>query len=95
MLPISNCETHIHGLWQLEGREGVFIHLAALYWLDADTTAGQVGALLEVILGESGIPAKWKDPLGDRVETYAEGYEKMKISELTERTIKIRNQFYR
>ena len=38
--------------------------------LDADTTASQVGALMGVIVGEARIPAKWKEPLGDRLETY-------------------------
>ena len=70
------------------------LRITTLCGLDADTTAGQVGALLGVMLGESGIPAKWKDPLGDCVEMFAEGYERVRISELTEKTIKIRNQFY-
>lgn len=40
-----------------------------------------------VIVGASGIPAKWKDPLGDWVETYVEGFEKLKISELTKKPL--------
>jgi len=68
------------------------LRITALCGLDADTTASQVGAVIGGIVGESRIPAKWKDPLGDRVETYVEGFEKMKISELTRKTINKRNQ---
>ena len=33
---------------------------------DADCTAGSVGALLGIILGRSGIPTKWTDPIGGK-----------------------------
>lgn len=36
---------------------------------DSDCTAGALGAILGIILGESGIPAKWKDPIGDEIKT--------------------------
>jgi ADP-ribosylglycohydrolase len=65
------------------------LRITALCGLDADTTASQVGALMGVILGESGIPAKWKDPLGDRLETYVEGYESMRITELVKKVIEL------
>ena len=67
------------------------LRITALCGLDADTTASQVGALMGEIVGESGIPAKWKYPLGDRVETYVEGFEKMKISDIADKTCKVGN----
>ena len=69
------------------------LRITALCGLDTDTTASQVGALVGVILGESGIPAKWKDPLGDRVETYVEGFERMKIPKLAEITCQVEQLF--
>ena len=36
---------------------------------DSDCTAGALGAILGIIMGESGIPAKWKDPIGDEIKT--------------------------
>ena len=36
---------------------------------DSDCTAGALGAILGIILGESGIPAKWKDPIGEEIKT--------------------------
>jgi ADP-ribosylglycohydrolase len=36
---------------------------------DSDCTAGALGAILGIILGERAIPAKWKDPIGEEVKT--------------------------
>lgn len=36
---------------------------------DSDCTAGALGAILGIIMGESGIPAKWKDPIGEVIKT--------------------------
>jgi ADP-ribosylglycohydrolase len=67
------------------------LRVTALCGLDADTTASQAGAVMGVIVGESGIPAKWKDPLGDRLETFVEGFERKKVSKMASKTINLRN----
>ncbi|MDI9471223.1 MAG: ADP-ribosylglycohydrolase family protein [Bacillota bacterium] len=36
---------------------------------DTDCTAATLGALLGIISGASGIPAEWRDPLGDKIVT--------------------------
>lgn len=36
---------------------------------DTDCTCATLGALLGILNGESGLPAKWKDPLDDRIVT--------------------------
>lgn len=36
---------------------------------DSDCTAGALGAILGIIMGESGIPEKWKAPLGEQIKT--------------------------
>ena len=36
---------------------------------DSDCTAGALGAILGIIMGEKNIPAKWKDPIGDEIKT--------------------------
>jgi len=71
------------------------LRITALRGLDADTTASQASAVMGVIVGAAGIPAKWKDPLGDQVETHVEGFEKVKISELSEKIIRAKNHFER
>ena len=69
------------------------LRITALCGLDADTTASQVGALMGVIVGEARIPAKWKEPLGDRLETFVEGFESIRISKMADRTIKVNRSF--
>lgn len=36
---------------------------------DSDCTAGALGAILGIILGASGIPERWKAPIGDEIKT--------------------------
>lgn len=38
---------------------------------DADCTGGTVGAIMGILLGASGIPEKWKAPIGDAIRTTA------------------------
>jgi ADP-ribosylglycohydrolase len=36
---------------------------------DSDCTAGALGAILGIILGESALPAKWTNPIGEEIKT--------------------------
>ncbi len=60
--------------------------------LDTDCTAGQAGAIAGVLVGGDAIPAKWKDPLRDKFDTYVIDFEHLKISEFAERTCAIGRQ---
>lgn len=60
--------------------------ITAMCGLDTDCSAGQTAAIMGVIAGASGIPGKWKDPVGDDFETYVIGYERLKASEVAEWT---------
>ena len=60
--------------------------------LDTDCTAGQTGAIMGVICGAATIPPKWKDPVGDDFDTYVIGFEKLKTSEVAQRTCAIGRQ---
>ena len=53
---------------------------------DVDCNAGEVGTVLGIIFG---VPNRWSEPLKDTLETYVSGYERMKISELSEWTLKL------
>lgn len=55
--------------------------------LDTDCTAGQVGALMGTVLGVRGIPEKWRKPIGDTLDTYVIGFERMPIEELVRWTV--------
>ena len=54
--------------------------------LDIDCNAGLVGTVLGVM---GGVPAAWADPIGDRLETYVPGKERLSIHALAERTVRL------
>jgi len=68
-----------------EDRFGRPLCLAAMMGYDTDCNCGNLGAILGTILGEKRIPAKWKDPLQDRFNTYVRGYESWRITDLSRR----------
>ncbi|MFC2082939.1 ADP-ribosylglycohydrolase family protein [Candidatus Bipolaricaulota bacterium] len=55
---------------------------------DTDCSTGQVAALLGAILGASQLPDKWTIPLGDVLDTYVIGFERIEIDTLTTWTTK-------
>jgi ADP-ribosylglycohydrolase len=63
--------------------------ITAMCGLDTDCAAGQTAAIMGTVLGESAIPPKWKDPLGDNFETFVVGYERLKTSEVAEWTYRL------
>jgi ADP-ribosylglycohydrolase len=54
--------------------------------LDIDCNAGLVGTVLGVM---GGVPSVWADPIGDRLETYIPGKERLSIRALAERTARL------
>jgi ADP-ribosylglycohydrolase len=66
---------------------------------DSDCTAGALGAILGIILGEKGIPEKWKNPIGEEIKTkcvsrFATGIKAPKtITELAKRTANLMSAF--
>ncbi len=57
---------------------------------DTDCTGATLGSLLGILNGTEGIPAEWKDPVGDRIvfHKFTKGLSGPKtVSELTERTV--------
>jgi hypothetical protein len=53
---------------------------------DVDCNGGLVGNVLGVI---SGVPTQWSKPIGDLLETYIKGKEKLSIQELADRTARL------
>ncbi|MBD3255495.1 MAG: hypothetical protein GF383_10400 [Candidatus Lokiarchaeota archaeon] len=64
---------------------GRSICLAAMMGLDTDCNCGNIGAILGATMGADNIPEKWISPLQNSFSTYVKGYEKWKITELSER----------
>ena len=65
----GNIAFAILGLLYGEGDFGKTLAFAVNCGDDADCTAGFAGAVIGIILGKSGIPKKWTDPVGDAIVT--------------------------
>jgi ADP-ribosylglycohydrolase len=79
-----------------EGDFGKTCCLAVNCGDDTDCTAATAGAILGIIFGRSGIPARWIEPIGETITTCAIttfGMETPKnLSELTDRVIRLAKQ---
>jgi len=81
-----NMEMDIISLWY-GGRDITeSFALLARGGLDIDCNAGLVGTVLGVM---GGVPAVWAGPIGDRLETYIPGKERLSIHALAERTARL------
>lgn len=65
------------------------IILAVTAGLDTDCNGATVGSIVGAFVGEEKIENKWKEPLNDTVETGLSGHKYLRISELSERTLKL------
>ena len=88
-----NAAMAVIGLWFGKGDFEETLCITAQCGLDADTTSSQVGAVMGVLVGKARIPTKWKEPLGDRLETFVEGFESLSITIMADRTIKVHRSF--
>ncbi len=55
---------------------------------DTDCSVGQAAALLGTVLGAKRLPSKWTDPIGEALDTYVLGFERIEIDTLTAWTVK-------
>lgn len=53
---------------------------------DCDCSTGQVGATMGTIIGEKNIPARWKEPIADRLDTDVVGFSTIQLPKLTDWT---------
>jgi ADP-ribosylglycohydrolase len=53
---------------------------------DTDCSTGQAGALAGAIVGAGGIPQAWSDPIGNALDTYVIGFERIELDRLVEWT---------
>ena len=81
-----NMAADVLALWYGEGDLTKTLSLLALAGMDVDCNGGLVGNVLGVM---GGVSPKWADPIGDLLETYLPGKERLSIKELAERTSKL------
>lgn len=78
-----NIAAVIVALWYSQGDMSECFALLANAGLDVDCNGGLAGSVLGAL---NGVPPAWADPLGDLLETYLRGKEKLSIRQLAERT---------
>jgi ADP-ribosylglycohydrolase len=78
-----NIAADLLALWYGEGDFTETMSLLALAGNDVDCNAGLVGNLLGIM---DGVPEPWAAPIGDLLETYLKGKEKLSIRKLSEKT---------
>lgn len=62
------------------------ISIAVMSGWDTDCTGATTGSIVGALQGAKALPAKWVEPLNDRVTSYVIGYFDNRISELARRT---------
>ncbi len=78
-----NIAAVIFSLWYSQGDMTECFKLLAHSGLDVDCNGGLAGTILGIL---HPVPQKWSVPLGDLLETYIKGKEKLSIRELAQRT---------
>ena len=81
-----NAAADVFALWYGEGDFTRTMAYLAQAGHDVDCNAGLVGTILGVI---SPVPEKWAGPIGDFLETYIKGKEKILITTLAEDTARL------
>ncbi|MDW8396183.1 MAG: ADP-ribosylglycohydrolase family protein [Anaerolineae bacterium] len=84
-----NLAADLLALWHANGDLSNAFRWIAHAGLDADCNAGLVGTVLGIM---HGVPHKWAEPLGDRLETYLPGKERLSIRALAARTAALARQ---
>jgi hypothetical protein len=81
-----NMAADLYSLWYGNGDFSESMKLLAKSENDVDCNAGLVGNILGIIRD---VPQKWSEPIGDLLETYIKGKERLSIRHLAEKNIQI------
>lgn len=81
-----NAAAEVIALWYGKGDFDETIHIVAMLGQDVDCNAAQIMSAIGIMIGTEAIPEKWKNPIGNNLDTYVRSMKKMTISELTEWT---------
>ncbi len=77
----------ITALWYGEGDFDETMRIVSALGYDVDCNAGEIGTILGVIKGAHNLPDRWVTPLGNRLQTYLNGFEDVKITDLARLTV--------
>ena len=86
-----NLAADMLALWYSGGDFTEAMALLAKAGYDVDCNGGLVGNVLGVMRGT---PAEWAEPLGDLLETYIKGKQRLSIKALAETTARLAQKYY-
>jgi len=84
-----NIAAVLFALWIGNGDFTESLSLLAVAGMDVDCNGGLVGNILGIM---KGVPARWSEPIGDLLETYILGKEKLSIRALADKTARLAQQ---
>ncbi|MFI1538556.1 ADP-ribosylglycohydrolase family protein [Streptomyces anandii] len=86
---IPNAAVITAGLLYGDGDFTRTIALTVRGGLDTDSNGATAGSVAGVLTGARAIPARWKDPLEDTVRSAVFGFDRVRVSDLAERTLRL------
>lgn len=86
---ISNAEIVTMALLWGGGDFGKTICLAVETCFDTDCNGATCGSVLGAMQGASALPSQWTAPLNDTLETGVQGYHRVSIREMAERSLEV------
>lgn len=84
-----NAAIEVIALWFGNGDFTKTIEICGLCGQDADCNAAQIMTVWGSIYGLEAIPAYWRDPIGDKLDTYVRGMRVLSIKKLSDRTAEV------
>lgn len=84
-----NAAAEVIALWYGDGDFDKTMNIISMVGQDVDCNAAQIATALGIANGLESIHSRWKDPIGDDLETYVRGMKKLKISELAKWTAEV------
>ncbi len=87
-----NAAAEVIALYYGNGDFDETMRIIALAGQDVDCSAAQIMTAIGIMHGADTIPARWKDPIGDDLDTYVRGMKKMTITSLADWTRQCANR---
>ena len=81
-----NAMAEVVALWFGNSDFEETLYIIGMAGQDVDCNAAQIMTAIGIACGTSGIPKRWKDPIGDKLETYVRTMNHMSIKELAKWT---------
>lgn len=84
-----NAAAQVVALWFGNNDFNETMNIIALAGQDVDCNAAQIATMIGVAKGIDAIDKKWREPIGDGLDTYVRGMKKMSITGLAQWTVEV------